>query len=215
MIAFSHVVAEGLDSPLDLTLPAGGTAAVITPHERENEVIVGLLAGLVPPAAGELSLAGVVPHALKDARLSVFRRQLGVIYPDGGLLSNLNVWDNLTLQLSYFGDCSRADIESRGERALQFVGFTGSRGSLPARLTIFQRRQVAFARVVLGEPLILVGQSLFDGVSPGERQHLGRLVQEFRRQDCQRTALFLTSNPSSLAGIEVDVTCSRGGGALS
>lgn len=211
MIRCSQLVAEGLEAPLDMILPAGLSAAVITLRERENEVIVRLIAGFQQPLEGSLIVADVQPYTLRDAQLSAFRRTIGIIYSDGGLISNLNVWDNLTLQISYEGSCRPAEIEARAMAALQLAGYDGPLGTLPARLSLFQRRQVAFARIMLSEPDLVIYQSALDGLSRAEQKQLRRLADEYHHQGVERTALFLTTYPDSLTGIKLDFTYNRGG----
>lgn len=211
MIRCSQLVADGLEAPLDMILPAGLAAAVITLRERENEVIVRLLAGFQQPFDGSLVVADVVPYALRDTQLSAYRRNIGILYSDGGLISNLNVWDNLMLQVSYEGGGRSAELDARGTAALQLVGYNGPLGILPARLTLFQRRQVAFARITLAEPDLVVYQSAFDGLSRSEQKQLRRLADEYHHQGVERTALYLTTYPDSLAGIKLDFTYNRGG----
>jgi ABC-type transporter Mla maintaining outer membrane lipid asymmetry ATPase subunit MlaF len=211
MIHFSQVVAEGLEAPLDMHLPAGSSAAVFTPHERESEIIIRLIAGFQQLSAGDLLVADVHPQSLSDAQLAAYRRKVGIIYADGGMLSNLNIWENLTLQLAYEGECSTAAIETRAKDTLQLVGFDGPLGRLPARLPLFQLRQIAFARVVLAESNIVVYQSFLDGLSRSEQKQLRLLAEDFHHQSAGKTALFLTSSPESLAGFEFDFIYNRGG----
>lgn len=211
MIRFSQLVAEGLETPLDMILPAGLSAAVITAHESANDIIVRLIIGLQQPLSGSLVVNAVHPQDLKDAQLSTFRRKIGIIFSDGGMISNLNVWENLTLQLSYDGEFRSSEIETRGRDALLKSGYIGPMGVLPARLTLFQRRQVAFARMMLAEPDLVVYQSFLDGLSRSEHMQLVRLAGEYHPPDGMRTALFLTSYPDSLTGIELDFIYNRGG----
>lgn len=211
MISFSQLVAEGLETPFDMILETGLSAAVITPCELENITIIRLIIGSQQSLQGSLVVDDIQPRALRDAQLSSFRRKIGIIYSDGGMLSNLNVWDNLTLQLSYEGECRSSELETRGREALQLAGFDGSLGVLPSRLTLFQCRQIAFARIILTKPALVVYQSFFDGLSRSELKHLQRLVYEYQHQGITRTSLFLTSYPDSLKGIELDFIYNRGG----
>lgn len=211
MIRFSQLVAEGLEAPFDMILPAGLSAAVITSRERENEAIIRLMIGFQQPLEGSLVVYDVNPLTLRDAQLSAFRRKIGIVYSDGGMISNLNVWDNLTLQLSYDGECRGVELESRGKSALQLAGYDGPLGILPGRLNLYQRRQIAFARILLAEPDLVVYHSFFDGLTRSEQTHLRFLAEEYHHQDLERTALFLTSYPDSLTGFEFDFIYNRGG----
>ena len=168
----SEIVASGLDTPLSLTMPRGLSAAIQTSREKENDVIVRLLLGFQLPEHGIITVCDVEPGSLKDSQLSDFRRNIGVIYHDGGLISNLDVWDNLTLQFAYFSGLGKAEIRERGAEVLERVGYKGSIALLPGRLSLFNCMLVALARAMLSEPDLLICQSALDGLNREEQKIL-------------------------------------------
>jgi phospholipid/cholesterol/gamma-HCH transport system ATP-binding protein len=215
MVLFSKVVADGVDSILDFSIQQGSSAGIMTSREIEGEVIVRLLLGFLAPLEGVVSVGGIPPSTLNDKNLSEFRSRVGVIYHDGGFISNLNVWENLTLQLSYDGSWKKAEIEVRGMKALQTVGYDGALHVLPNRLSIFERRQIAFARALLMEPALMIYQSTLEGLSRTEQCQLSSLALAYHGQGGGRTSLYLTSYQDSLRGIKADLIYNTGGAAQS
>jgi phospholipid/cholesterol/gamma-HCH transport system ATP-binding protein len=215
MVLFSKVVSTGVDSILDFEVKAGSSAAIVTSREIESEVIVRLLLGFLSPVEGSVSVNGIQPYLLTDKEISGFRRRVGVIYHDGGFISNLNVWENLTLQLSYDSSFRKAEIEERGRKAIEAVGYNGSLSVLTNRLSIFERRQIAFARTFLMEPLLMVYQATLDGLSRSEHRHLLSLAMAYHDQGGGRTALFLTSYQDSLGSMPADLLYNTGGATQS
>lgn len=209
MIQFANVTAEHLDTPLDFSIPEGVIASLVTSRDVEGETIVRLLLGFRAPFSGSISVNGLEPATLIDSQLSDFRRGIGVVYHDGGFISNLNMWENLILQLSFEGGIKRSELEERASVALQQVGFNGGLHNLPSRLSIFQRKQVAIARLLLSSPAIVLCQSLFEGLSRGEQKSITTVLLEYCRGG--KTALLLTSNPDSLKGVATDLTFYTGG----
>ncbi len=211
MVLFSQVIAAEVDSMLDFSVRRGSSAAIVVSREIETRVIVRLLTGFLPPLEGVLSVNDIQPYLLNDKELSDFRKGIGVIYDDGGFISNLNVWENLTLQISYEGIVRKSEIEERGRKVLEVVGYDGSLSVLPNRLSMFERRQIAFARALLKEPLLMVYQSTLDGLSRSEQKHLSSLAQSYHEQDAGRTSMYITSNQDSLRGIQADLIYNAGG----
>jgi len=211
MVLFSKVVSGGVDSILDFSIRKGSVAGIVTSREIESEVIARLLLGFIAPLDGAVSVNGIQPSLINDKELSDFRRRVGVIYRDGGFISNLNVWENLTLQLSYDGTAKKAEIVERGMKSLETVGYNGSLYVLPNRLSIFERRQIAFARALLMQPALMVFQSTLEGLSLSEQGQLSSLAQAYHGQGGGRTSLFLTSYQESLRGIQVDLIYNPGG----
>jgi ABC-type ATPase involved in cell division len=211
MIRMTEIVASGLDMPLTFTLPAGLSAAIHTSRELENDVLVRLLLGFQLPEGGSMMVNDVEPASLKESQLTDFRRNIGVIYNDGGLISNLNVWDNLTLQHAFFSGLKKTEIEARGRAALERIGYNGSLTVLPNRLSLFERRLLALARAMLNDPDLLICQSALDGLSREEQKLFCRIVWQFFNQGIDRTALFITTYPDSLKGLELDFIYNTGG----
>lgn len=209
MIKFTNVTAEHLETPLEFAIPEGVIASLVTSRDVEGEMIVRLILGFREPLTGRLSVNGLEPSTLIDSQLSDYRRGIGVVYHDGGFISNLNMWENLILQLAFEGGIKRGELEERASAALEKVGFDGGLHNLPSRLSIFQRKQVAIARLLLASPSFVLCQSLFEGLSRGEQRSIATALLEY----CQagKTALLLTSNPDSLKGIDTDLTFYTGG----
>lgn len=210
MIIFSEVVVENIESPLDFIIPDGDSAAVITSREIENSALVRILLGFQSAVTGTFTLGGDQPAALNDSEISLYRRKIGVIYHDGGLISNLNLWENLTLQLSFEGVLGRKEIEEMGRSVLEKVGYAGSPSLPVSRLSLFQRRQMAFARAFLIEPSVMIYHSTFEGLSRVEQKQLSILAWDYHNSG-EKTSLFLTSYPESLKEMNFNDTYHTGG----
>lgn len=210
MIRMSRLKVAGLSRPLDLILPAGMAALLVTSRQRECDAVVRLLLGFQPPQEGELVVNGTFPYGLRENLLIGYRRRIGVVYHDGGLISNLNIWDNLTLQLAYHGNLRRAGLEAAGIAVLRRVGYDGSLTILPSRLSLYQRRLICMARAMLSEPELMIYQSTLDGLTTDEGSVFLDLAREYHQQSLDRTALFLTPHPESLKGFELDFTYTTG-----
>lgn len=209
MLKFSNVTAEHLDTPLSLAIPVGATASLITSRDAESETLVRLILGFREPLTGSLTVNGCEPATLIDSALSDFRRGIGVVYHDGGFISNLNMWENLILQLAFEGGVKRGELEERASAALERVGFDGGLHNLPSRLSIFQRKQVAIARVLLASPPFVLCQSLFEGLSRSEHKIIATALLDYCKNG--KTALLLSSNPDTLKGVATDLIFYTGG----
>lgn len=209
MIQFANVTAEHLETPLDFTVPEGVIASLVTSRDVEGESIVRLMLGFREPLTGSLSVNGLEPSTLIDSQLSDFRRGIGIVYHDGGFISNLNMWENLILQLAFEGGIKRGELEERASAAIEKVGFDGGLHNLPSRLSIFQRKQVAIARLLLSSPALVICQSLFEGLSRGEQKSIAAALLEYCKDG--KTALLITSNSDSLKVVATDLTFYTGG----
>ena len=75
-----------------------------------KSTLLNLIAGIEPPAEGQVSLCGQYLHTLPDAQASALRaRAIGFVFQAFHLLPNLPVWRNVALPLLLNGhDLSEA-----------------------------------------------------------------------------------------------------------
>jgi ABC-type proline/glycine betaine transport system ATPase subunit len=141
----------------------------------------------------------VVVHSEEDkARfLELFLRppETAIISPDGGLLNNIRVDENLLLQVSYFGLLTEA-IEHHIVELFGMCGWNEAMthellNRLPSQLSTFQKRLVGFVRSVLMNPRAMVYDSVWSGVTKAEIEQIQRFDEIFRRYSPAHTAIYL------------------------
>jgi ABC-type lipoprotein export system ATPase subunit len=141
----------------------------------------------------------VVVHSEEDkARfLELLLRppETAIISPDGGLLNNIRVDENLLLPVSYHGMLA----ETQEQLILDLFGACGlsDKGTrdllirLPSELSLYQKRLVGFVRSALMNPRVIVYDSIWNGVSKAEIEQIQRFDSIFRRYSPTHTAIYL------------------------
>lgn len=203
-VRFDTVIAEELPGELTFEVASGSFAAAVTGRQEESSLQMRLMLGLARPLSGRVTLLGEDLGDASEKKLNALRRQVGVVYPAGGLVSNLKVWENLVLPLEYFSLYPAKEIEERGMAALERVGYSGGLMELPGHLSLYGRKQVGLARVLLLEPRLAVYDELLTGLSGEQRSNMIRIVEAFHRESPGRTSLFLTANDEAVRGLAVE-----------
>ncbi|WP_084077413.1 ABC transporter ATP-binding protein [Demequina sp. NBRC 110057] len=156
-----------------LTVPAGSVTALIGPNGCGKTTLMLMLAGLLRPDEGTISVAGHDPRT--DA--AAVRAAIGWM-PD-----QLGSWDNLTcLQtLTLMGQAYRvnkADARARGEHLLGRVHLEEF-AHRPARvLSRGQKQRLSLARALVHDPQVLLLDEPANGLDPRSRIELRDLVRE-------------------------------------
>lgn len=135
------------------------------------------------------------------------RQNCSVVSHDGGLISNLNVWENLTLPVYYHGMPQLDELEARIEEILHQCGMNDDvlmaalLGKRPDDLSLYERRLVGFVRAMLDEPELMIYDRIFDGLSHEDMERMAQFDKLFRRYFPFRTSILLSFNQHEEAGI--------------
>lgn len=140
----------------DLDVPQGGVLLLSGPSGAGKSTWLALVAGLAPPAAGRLEVAGQAlgVGGLKNSALDAWRaRTIGFLPQKLHLSAALTVQGNLALALWVAG---QAPDDARIARALAALGVQALALRKPAQLSGGQAQRVALARAVLLGPRVIL-----------------------------------------------------------
>jgi ABC-type lipoprotein export system ATPase subunit len=115
---------------------------------------------------------------------------------DGGMISNLTAQENILLPVQYHATMS--DQQALQKTASVLARFELDQKdvlhilqSMPSNLSVFEKRLVGFARVMLIEPEILVCDAVFEELTDNEVAIINRFNEVFHLYFPFRTAIFL------------------------
>lgn len=155
--------------------------------------------------SGHVYLAIIGSTAVREALIErLVDTGLAAIVPaDGGLIGNLKAWENLVLPAAYHGGAQNRELEERATHLFAELGISGADfeklcTTLPDRLNRFERRLCAFVRAMLTEPLIMVYDSLFDGLTREETGKVLTFDRSFHGRFPLGTSLHLTADLPTL-----------------
>jgi len=142
-----------------------------------------------------------------------FRRRVGYLPADIGLLHNLSLRDNVALPLQYGSGMSEREIAGRLRIMLAQVRLTDVAHRRPADVTEELRRRAAVARAVAFDPDLVIMEDPFDGMTTRAAAELLEIVRGGETAEGSRRTVFITgqSVPQSLEPrIEAHYRIARG-----
>ena len=127
---------------------------LLGPSGCGKTTLLYLLAGLLRPTSGELTVAGQNLSVLSPAVLDRWRGQnIGLIPQKLHLVASLNVLDNLLLGFYLSGNKIDRD---RATTVLTAVGLSEKLSTYPAELSYGQAQRVAIARALINQPQLIL-----------------------------------------------------------
>jgi ABC-2 type transport system ATP-binding protein len=171
---------------VSLAIASGEIVALLGPNGAGKTTTLRMLAGLIPPSAGQVHLDGVAMSAATAPRL---RRRIGFLTEAPGLWDRLTVADNLLVHARLQGvDDPTASVR----RALETFGVANRAGDRAAELSKGLRQRVALARALLHEPGLVLLDEPTSGLDPESARDVRALVLAMRREG--RAVLISTHN---------------------
>jgi len=115
------------------------------------------LAGLLDTFdSGTYALDGQDVSRLSDSEMSRMRNEkIGFVFQSFNLIPDLDVYDNIDVPLRYRRLGAR-DRKVRIEKAAELVGLSSRLRHLPSQLSGGQQQRVAIARVLAGDPRLIL-----------------------------------------------------------
>ena len=157
---------------IDVDILYGQMTLLVGPSGCGKTTLISIIAGLLDPTAGEVSLLGQNRRDLYGSRLVRFRAEnVGFVFQQYNLLPSLTAVENAAVPLLIRG-VRRSEAIERSMGLMTEVGLRDRAFALPAQLSGGQQQRVAIARALVNEPRLLV----CDEPTAALDAHAGRTV---------------------------------------
>lgn len=167
----------GLDRPavasLTTRIASGAVMGLVGPDGAGKTTLMRILAGLLKPSAGRVSVVGLDP-VRQDRQLHAL---LGYMPQKFGLYEDLTVMENLVLYAELRGVTGAARA-STFARLLAFTSLAPFTDRLAGKLSGGMKQKLGLACTLLGSPQVLLLDEPGVGVDPISRRELWRMVHE-------------------------------------
>jgi len=171
---------------VSLSVHAGEIVTLLGPNGAGKTTTMRMLAGLVLPTAGRISINGI---ELADATAARARGSVGLLTEAPGLWERLSVRINL---LTYARLHGLADPARRVEAALADVDLLDRSNEIAGKLSKGLKQRVAIARALIHEPPVLLLDEPTSGLDPASARHIRDLILGLRSDG--RAVLVSTHN---------------------
>ena len=176
---------------ISLTLGKGTTLAVMGGSGAGKTVLLRIVAGLIRPDAGAVSLFGARIERMREEAMLALRRRTGFVFQSAALFDSLSVFENVAFPLREHTGMSLGEITDRVHRFLSLVGLPGTDSLLPAELSGGMRKRVGIARALIMEPEVVFFDEPTAGLDPTNARLVAELIATLRTGVC-RTAIVVT-----------------------
>ena len=170
----SRMIFDGVN----LDIQRGKVTAIMGPSGTGKTTLLRLIGGQLRPDKGTVEVEGQHVERLGHSALYQLRKRMGMLFQNGALLTDMNVYDNVAFPLREHTDLSEDMIRDLVLMKLHAVGLRGARDLMPSELSGGMSRRVALARAIALDPMIMMYDEPFTGQDPISMGVLVRLIRE-------------------------------------
>lgn len=185
------------------SLARGRQVAIFGPSGCGKSTLLHVLAGLLAPARGSVTVCGKELSELTEGDLDRFRAaHVGYIFQDFNLLQGYTALENVLLGMAF----SNQKPDRHGAREmLDRVGLSHRARHRPAELSIGERQRVAIARALARRPELILADEPTGSLDPRHTGDVVNLLKEACRQfGC--SLIVVSHDPGVVASFDASVS---------
>jgi phospholipid/cholesterol/gamma-HCH transport system ATP-binding protein len=163
---------------VDIQVERGSITAVMGPSGTGKTTLLRLITGQVRADAGAVEVFGREVAGLSQRDLYALRRRMGMLFQNGALLTDIDVFENVAFPVREHYRLPEALLRRLVLMKLQAVGLRGAARLQPTELSGGMARRVALARAIVLDPEVLIYDEPFVGLDPISMGIVARLIRE-------------------------------------
>ena len=163
---------------LDIGIRRGEVTAIMGPSGTGKTTLLRLITGQIRADRGVVLVDGRDVGRMRRKELYALRRRMGMLFQNGALLTDLDVFENVAFPLREHTDLPERLIRNVVLTKLHAVGLRGAATLMPQELSGGMARRVALARAIAMDPDILIYDEPFAGLDPISMGVVLRLIRQ-------------------------------------
>jgi phospholipid/cholesterol/gamma-HCH transport system ATP-binding protein len=168
---------------IDLTVQKGENLAVLGRSGSGKSVLIKILAGLLKPDKGNVTMLGKQLGTLKPKELDELRLRMGFSFQNSALYDSMSVYDNLSFPLTMnVKNLSKKQVDDAVEEALDAVGLIDKIERNPEELSGGQQKRLGIARTLILKPEIMLYDEPTSGLDPITCAEINALIVDVQQQ---------------------------------
>ncbi len=160
----------------NLSIKKGEFVFVIGASGSGKSTLIKMLYREEKPDRGSIIVGGINVAKLKNRKVYLLRRKLGVVFQDFKLLPKLTVFENVAFAMEVFG-YDKKEIQTRVLEVLELVGLKNKVRQYPTQLSGGEQQRVVIARAIVNRPKLLICDEPTGNLDPDTSMEIMRVLE--------------------------------------
>ena len=175
---------------VDLTISKGDFVFVIGASGSGKSTLIKMLYREEKPDRGSIIIGGINVAKLKNRKVYILRRKLGVVFQDFKLLPKLTVYENVAFAMEVF-NYDKRKIHNRVMEVLDLVGLKNKVRQYPDQLSGGEQQRVVIARAIVNNPKLLICDEPTGNLDPDTSMGIMKVLDDINKMG---TTIIMTTH---------------------
>ncbi|BDG45047.1 cell division ATP-binding protein FtsE [Saccharococcus caldoxylosilyticus] len=150
---------------VSVRIKQGEFVYVVGPSGAGKSTFIKMMYREEKPTSGTIMVHGVNLEKLKDSKVPLLRRNIGVVFQDFKLLPKLTVYENVAFALEVIEESPKV-IRQKVMEVLELVGLKHKVRAYPSELSGGEQQRVSIARSIVNSPKIVIADEPTGNLDP-------------------------------------------------
>ncbi len=164
----------------NLSIQAGEFVFVTGASGSGKSTLIKMLYREEKPDKGSIMIGGINVAKLKNRKVYILRRKLGVVFQDFKLLPRLTVYENVAFAMEVF-NYDKKTIHKRVMEVLELVGLKNKVRQYPNQLSGGEQQRVVIARAIVNNPKLLICDEPTGNLDPDTSMGIMKVLDEINK----------------------------------
>ncbi len=153
---------------------------VIGPSGAGKSTVIKLLMHEEVPTGGVVRVGDFDIKKMRNSKVPMLRRSMGVVFQDFRLIDTMTVYDNVAFAMRAVG-CPQRTIRRRVPYVLGIVGLGHKAKNYPPELSGGEQQRVAMARALVNNPRLIIADEPTGNVDPEMAREIMELLNQINQ----------------------------------
>ena len=166
---------------LNLAIEKGAFVFIIGGSGSGKSTLIKRLYREEKPTKGQIIVGGRDVAKLRDRKVYLIRRKIGIVFQDYRLLPKLTVFENVAFALECIGE-KKDEVRRKVLKALEDVGLKNKVHNYPDQLSGGEQQRVAIARAIVNDPKLLLCDEPTGNLDPKMSMEIMKVLEDINNQ---------------------------------
>ena len=166
---------------LNLAIEKGAFVFIIGGSGSGKSTLIKMLYREEKPTKGQIIVGGRDVAKLRNRKVYLIRRKIGIVFQDYRLLPKLTVFENVAFALECIGE-KKDEVRRKVLKALEDVGLKNKVHNYPDQLSGGEQQRVAIARAIVNDPKLLLCDEPTGNLDPKMSMEIMKVLEDINNQ---------------------------------